>query len=45
MKIRRVDTVFGILFVFIAACSGAYAIIHTLNSIPAEYLVASIDEQ
>ncbi|KND51085.1 MAG: hypothetical protein AB202_01585 [Parcubacteria bacterium C7867-007] len=44
MKIRRVDTVFGILFVLVAGCFGTYMIVNTINSIPAEYLVASIDE-
>lgn len=38
MKIRRVDTIFGAIFILIAGCAGTYAIVHTINSIPVSYL-------
>jgi hypothetical protein len=38
MKIRHIDTTFGILFVLVAGAGATYAILHTLNSIPPSYL-------
>lgn len=38
MKIRRVDTAFGILFILVAGGIGTYAIVHTINSIPSAFL-------
>ena len=38
MKIRRVDTVFGALFILLAGGMATYAIVHTINSIPTVYL-------
>jgi hypothetical protein len=41
MKIRRVDTLFGALFILIAGCAGTYAIVHTINTIPPEYFAGA----
>jgi hypothetical protein len=38
MKIRRIDTLFGILFILFAGSAATYAILHTINSIPPSYL-------
>lgn len=38
MKIRRVDTMFGALFILIAGAGATYAIVHTINSIPPIFL-------
>lgn len=45
MKIRRVDTMFGALFIFVAGCIGTYFIVHTLNSIPSIYLSDQVLKQ
>ncbi|HEV7121267.1 MAG TPA: hypothetical protein VGN56_00415 [Candidatus Paceibacterota bacterium] len=38
MKIRRVDTIFGALFILIAGGAATLFILHTLNNIPTAYL-------
>lgn len=43
MKIRRVDTLFGALFILLAGGAATFLILHTLQNIPVAYL-ANHDE-
>lgn len=38
MKIRRVDSIFGAIFILIAGAAATYAIVHTIQNIPPAYL-------
>jgi hypothetical protein len=38
MKIRRMDSIFGAIFILIAGGAATYAIVHTINHIPPIYL-------
>lgn len=38
MKIRRVDTYFGMLFVTVAGAIAVFAILHTIQNIPSAFL-------